>query len=368
MFEVDKAGLANLMERRGKFFAVGELLGNAWDSGTPSVSVTLTPIPGQAYAELAVEDWGEGFADLKDAYTLFGRSRRGSDASKRGRFSLGEKLVLACCRAATIETIGGSIHFASDGTRRNGRTARNKGTRFVGEIKMTRDEYEQVKREMWRIIPPVDTTFNGEQVRKPDVVEMFHAKLPTEVADSEGTLRRSIRQTEIEFCKDEAGPGQILEMGIPVVETENGYRINVLQKVPLNMERDNVQPSYLRTLEALLLNHVADQLTSDEATQPWAQEAAGDSRALPDTVKTVIQKRFGERAVVATPNDPIANAQAAANGYTVIAGGALSANTWANIKKHGTLKAASQAFPSLTPEQRTAAAQANAGKCPMCGK
>src|SRR5262249_26162525 len=99
-------------------------------------------------------------------------------------------------------------------------------------------------------------------------------------------------------------------------------------------------------------------------------EGGGDARAQPEAVKSVIAKRFGERAVVATPNDPIANANAAAAGYTVIPGGALSADAWANVRKHDIVKPSSQVFPTPKPEQLAAALVNNAMApiCPTCGR
>src|SRR5687768_5610372 len=101
-FDIDKAGLAAILERRGKAFALFELVQNAWDSGTERVEIRLSPIAGEPYATLEVEDWGEGFADLAHAYTMFARSSRAGNPTKRGRFNLGEKLVLALCRKAAI--------------------------------------------------------------------------------------------------------------------------------------------------------------------------------------------------------------------------------------------------------------------------
>lgn len=40
-FEVDKQGLAKLLERRGKQFILYELIQNAWDENTTRVDVTL---------------------------------------------------------------------------------------------------------------------------------------------------------------------------------------------------------------------------------------------------------------------------------------------------------------------------------------
>lgn len=366
-FNVDRAGLASILERRGKFFALAELISNAWDSDSDRVDVTLTPIPGQPLATLTVEDWGEGFADLDEAFTMFGKSRRGSDATKRGRFSLGEKLVLAICREAMICSTSGGVEFNAKGRRRTS-DSRPCGTIFTAEIRMTRDEYEECCDQIKRLIPPVATTFNGREIPRHDSLATFRVKLPTEIADADGVLRRStaLATVEVYECTGD-GRGEILELGIPVIETENGYRVNVLAKIPLNMDRDNVTPAFLRAVNAALLNNLHEHLTPEDAAAPWAQEAAGDARATPEAVKAVISKRFGDRAVIATPGDPLANAQAEAAGYTVIPGGALSGDTWANVRKHQLLTPAGQVFPSPKPED-LAKAQAGKQPCPVCGK
>src|SRR5262245_45672008 len=111
-FQTDKAGLAAILERRGKAFALFELTQNAWDSGAASVTITAEPIPGAPFARLTVEDDSpEGWADLGHAFTLFAPSRRAGDPTKRGRFNLGEKLVLSLCRRARIETMSGTLAF-----------------------------------------------------------------------------------------------------------------------------------------------------------------------------------------------------------------------------------------------------------------
>lgn len=365
-FTVDKGGLAAILERRGKSFALFELIQNAWDSGATRVNVKLDPVPGQPYAMLGVEDDGEGFADLDHAHTMFARSSRAADPLKRGRFNLGEKLVLAVCRKARIRTRSGVIDFKEDGTVRRSSEAREGGTMFTAEIRMTRDEFDECCDAMRRLIPPVATTFNGELIDRPDSVARFEAKLPTEIADADGMLRRTVRTATVEvYPVDGDGKGELLEMGIPIVETENGYRVNVLQKVPLNFDRDNVTPALLRAVQTALLNNVVADLSPDQAASPWAQEAAGDARATPEAVKVIIAKRFGERAVVAVPGDPMANASAEAAGFTVIPGGSLSADVWANVRKHGVLLPASKVFPTPKPEDL---ANQQQSKCPLCGK
>lgn len=365
-FEIDKDGLAAILERRGKAFALAELVSNAWDSGTDIVAITMTPLEGRPAVHVDVEDWGEGFDDLAHAYTMFAKSRRAGDAEKRGRFCLGEKLVLACCHKATITSTGGSVVFEA-GQRSRSKAARQTGTMFSADMKMTRAEYEDAVAFLRRMIPPVSTTLDGVEIDRPDSLCRFTTRLPTEIADADGNLRRTMRQCEVEVYDGSDG-GEILEMGVPVVECDMPYRINVLQKIPLNMDRDNVTPAFLKALQAEVLNHMHDRLNSEEACEAWVAEAAADARASTEAVSSVVKQRFGERAVIAVPGDPIANAQAEANGYTVVHGGAMSSGMWANVRKGGTLLPSSRVFPTPTAAQREKDAAAGGGTCPMCGR
>lgn len=365
-FNVDRAGLVAQLERRGKSFAVFELVQNAWDSGSPSVAVVLAPIPSSPYALLSVEDWSPaGFADLEHSYTMFAPSSSGTDPSKRGRFNLGEKTVIALCREAEIISTTGSVKF-DDAGRTRGRKTRELGTMFVGEIRMTRAELEAATADVARLIPPVPTAFNGQAIERPALLRSFVAALPTEYV-LDGVWKRAVRKCTVELYAAD-GPGEILELGIPVVEAEIGYRVNVLQKIPLGPDRDNVTPAFLKALRVAVVNEMHADLPAETASEGWVQEVAADARIAPDAFGSIFQKRFGAKAVVATVGDPIANAQAEAAGFTVVHGGAMPSGAWANARKFQTVLPASQVFPSMTPEQRAAVAAAQQSKCPACGK
>lgn len=359
-FDVDKAGLAALLEARGKSFALFELVQNAWDANPTRVSIELRPVPSEPYAVLSVEDDSpEGWTDLSHAFTMFSRSRRAGEATKRGRFCLGEKLVLSLCRNAKIVTTGGSIVFNDTGRHRRA-DRREQGTLFEGQIRMTREELAEVEDAIQQLIPPVPTTFNGRPVDRQVALKTFTAKLPTMIADADGNLRPSVRQGNVEVYAGERGG--ILELGIPVCDADWPWRLNVLQKVPLNLDRNSVTDGFRRALQVAAMNAMADTLDAEQAATPWASEAIGDSRIQPDALGKIIVKRFGERAVVAVPGDPIANATAEVNGSPVIHGGALSGDAWANVRKHGLIPSTSQAFP--TPKPNQTAQPPNI--CPLC--
>ena len=72
--DVDLDGLRKVLERRGKEFAVFELVQNAWDEDITEVRVELSE-PVSGWSELRVwDDSSDGFRNLSDAFTLDGES------------------------------------------------------------------------------------------------------------------------------------------------------------------------------------------------------------------------------------------------------------------------------------------------------
>ena len=163
-FEVDRAGLAKIVAGRGKSFVIFELLSNAIDEdGVDRVSISLRPIPGQAKATLEIFDNApNGFRNLSDAWILFAESYKKSDPRKRGRFNLGEKLVLALCDEAMIVSTTGGVKFDEDG-RHTLRQRTDSGTKFTATLSLTRQELLEITREIEKVIVPpgVVVTYNG---------------------------------------------------------------------------------------------------------------------------------------------------------------------------------------------------------------
>jgi hypothetical protein len=351
-FTVDKEGLAALLERKGKSKAVLELIQNAWDApGVTKVDVTLIPHQElRGRAELIVEDDSpDGFADLTHAFTLFAPSQKVHDETKRGRFNLGEKLVLAICDSALVASTTGAYRFGHDGRRVLRGGQRPVGSAFSARIRLNRAEQREVERLFFSLIPPpgVLTTFNKQPLPYRLPVREFTATLPTEKADEDGILRRTRRRAEVRLYEVDAGEqAHIYELGIPVVEYDGKYHVDIQQKVPLTFERDNVTPAYLRELYVAIVNEAHDLLSTDDATSAWVKQAVSDDRVLDSAVRDITCKRFGDKAVAYDPSDPQANAEAVLQGYTVIHGGALSKDEWALAKRSGVLQPAGKVTPS----------------------
>lgn len=352
-FVVDKKGLAKLLERKGKDFAVVELVQNAWDEDTKQVDIMLERVePDDDLWMLVVEDDNpEGFKDLTHAYTLFAESAKKGDATKRGRFNLGEKLVIAICQSATIATTKGKIIFEGDG-RRMAEQKRKAGSAFTGFMRLSDYEVDAIKATIATLLPPhgIATTFNLVDIPHREPLRSFEVSLRTELADEEGRLKPTTRKTIVEVYEPLKGEkAMIYEMGIPVVATGDRFHVNVGQKVPLPTDRDNVPPGYLRDVRVAVLNHCHDILKPEDAKASWISNAMEDENVTPEAVKAAFAGKFGERAVILDPNDTEANKIAASEGYTVVPGGALPKAAWDNVKGAKVALPAGQVTPSPQP-------------------
>ena len=337
-FEIDRKGLAKLVERRGKIALVHELIANALDAeGTTRVEVVLEPEEGVPHATIVVrDDSPKGFIDISHAWTVFAESSRKSYPTLRGRFDLGEKLVLALCTEASIISTKAAVMFDSRG-RSSMRARRPQGTEFMGIARITRAELAEIKTGLRKLIPPtgVSILVNGEQLPSRIPLKTVDAKLMTEVCDDDGYLKRSPRKTTIEIY--EALPGEtamLYELGIPIVETGDKFHVNVGQKIPLTMERDNVTPAYLRDVRTIVVNAMHAQLDNDDANATFVNEALADEQASPDAVKKALDLKFSEKRAIRDPSDPEANNNLVAQGYTLINGNQLTKAQWDNVKKH----------------------------------
>ena len=359
-FEVDRVGLGRQAEETGKGRLVGELIQNSLDEqGVSKIDVTLAQVPGQALAELTVEDdSAEGFKDLTHAYTLFAPSNKRGDAEKRGQFNIGEKLVLATCVRASICTTKGTIVFDPD----QGRTEqpdqkRERGSVFQGRIKMTAEEYTQVCDYLRSLLLPdgIAVTFNGDLLLPRKPIHTFQASLETQIADEKGVMRPTTRITVVSVY--EPLPGEVpalYEMGLPIVETADKWSVSIAQKVPLNRDRNNVKPAYLKTVRTIVLNEMLDSLSEEDANADWVRQASSDPNCSEAAIKRVLNLRFGDKFAAFDPNDPEANKNWVAQGGTLVYGPMLSGNEWKSAKKAGAIQSAGKICPTPRPYSKEA--------------
>ena len=331
-FEIDKNGLKQIQNDKDKFFIIKELVSNSFDE---NISICDLSIDTNGYtnkANISIYDNSEdGFKDLKDSYTMFAPSYKKGNVKQRGRFNVGEKFALSMFEVAKIKSTSGSVLFQKNGTRKKMYDKTEKGTLFFGQIKIKKSEVQDLLLKCKNIIPPKGITFtvNGEDINRLDVYKSFSETLPTIIQDDEGNLIRSSRTTKIELFK--TTENYIYELGIPVVETDIGFSINVDQKIPLSKDRDNVSPSYLKKLKTYILNNTSSELSEEQSKSSWVTEAL--ENADTNAVKDVVSSRYGDDAVVFDVTDHEANKKAFADDVNVITGGSFNSKTWDNIKR-----------------------------------
>lgn len=354
-FKAHKEGLRQiaerLVEKRGFGIIGGELYQNVMDTNATQCVFEVTKIPGTPHARIVVADNDpDGFPDLSHAYTLFAPSFKKADPTKAGRFNLGEKYVLAFCTEAVIFTTKGTVFFRHDGEREELlRRKRDHGTVFEATIHCTHERLNQLVAYMRRLIvkPGLTLTVNGETIPHREPFKTITVKLPTEVSNDAGNLSKTVRVTDVDLYEPAEGEEPMLyELGIPVIETGDKWHYDVRQKVPLNTERDNVTPAYLRDVRTFVLNETHTRLTEEDTEATWVNEAASDDKVGADAIEAFRVLKYGEKSVAADPFNPEANAEAVSHGYTVIPKHGLTPGQRENLKRGNFLLSSSAAFPT----------------------
>jgi hypothetical protein len=346
--EVDILGLRRTLERKGKAWAIFELVQNSWDTDATQVDVTLTKpknVDGQFISTLICKDNDpDGYRNLDEARTLFASSTKKADPTKRGRFNAGEKFVLVMCESAKVTSTTGQIQFLPNGKRKETDEVKTEaGTVFEGKLEMTDEEWEEVGRQVKLLFPPILTTYNSEALSERIPTKVFEATLPTEIANERGVLSPRKRNTEVRVYQPlEGETPTIYERGIPVVEMDGKWHVSVEQKIPLNTERDNVTPGYLRNLHAIVLEAMVDHITSDDAVKPWARAAVETGKLSAETTQKVANIRFGEKAVLFDHGDVGSNKEAVSKGANVVNRGAISPEERKVFYSAGALKKAGE--------------------------
>jgi len=352
-FDVDKTGLGKQAEEQGKARLVGELIQNGLDEpGVTQIAVKLA-MAAESLADLTVEDDApEGFHDLSHAYTLFAPSRKRSNPEARGQFNLGEKLCLAVCTQASICTTKGTVVFDPDQGRIEKEERRDRGSVFQGRMKMTQEEYVQVCDYLRSLILPdgIAVTFNGDRLLPRKPIHSFQASLETQIANDKGVMRPTVRKTLVSLYEPLQGEvAHLYEMGLPIVETTDKWHVSIAQKIPLNRDRNNVKPAYLKTVRTLVLNEMHTHLSEQDANTDWVRQGSSSPDCSGEAITNVLDLRFGEKRASYDMSDPEANKTWVSKGGTLVYGSMLSGQEWKNAKEAGAIQPAGKLCPSPKP-------------------
>jgi len=344
--EVDTNGFRKRVAWRGPLGVLMELISNALDENITYCDVIFEHVEQQTYRIRVEDDSTEGFRNLDESYTLYADSYKAGILNKRGRFNVGEKIAIVLCDDAKIESTTGTRIFSNNHVKRSPKK-RDKGTVFEGTMRCTRAQYEDACTQVVKIVPPegIRLTFNGHQINRPRQVAVVSATLPTIGVNEDGDLYKTTAKTEIVIYEPSDGTsGAIYELGVPVVNVDHPFIMDVRQKVPLSVDRNNVTPSYYRKLCGAVLDATANLLNEEQVRSKGITE--GIAAALSDeAIKAVMAKKHGQGAYVPDPGNREANGELFARGQQPVNPGTYDRETWDRIRGAKALPSASDLIP-----------------------
>jgi len=332
IFEVDIANMRKIHGARDKIFIIREMVQNGWDEDISRVDILLTPPDENGHSIIKVtDDSPGGWLSLEHAYTMYAESTKANDPTKRGRFNEGEKNVLCLAIEASVTTVSGQICFDRVRGRWTGTEHRKRGSEFYMKFELTQKEYADICVKSMLLIPPKDivTTFNGQELphRAPDL--QFETRLRTPVNG-----RNDLRKTDVRLYHAYGKQAWLYEMGIPVVQLgDDPWHINVMQKMPVGRDRDNVPPTYLSDVRVAIFNKFFDKIPASQQSLLSMQAAAGNPKSSREAVDAHMKGRFGQDFVMEDPTDKGSREECVSQGMVVVEKNDLSPEMRKRLRK-----------------------------------
>ncbi len=266
-----------------------ELLANSLDAQAAHCHLTCVPAANTRRDKLGLRafkvscaDDGRG-CDEPELLRRIGSTTHDLHAETRGRFGQGLIDVLVISDEAEIRTLKHRLVFG-DGCKITSTKHRVHGMQFEGVVRHSGEGLDQLESYFDNVIVPegVVFTFNGRHVapRRPKRV-ISNLKLQTVLYDSKTErVRHPRRVTSVEIHPQIGGVPMIYELGIAIdtAPWELPYDINVLQKTPLDTERNMLPDNYKRNLISLLTNPMSGEYVEYMAEHKKAPAEIKDDR------------------------------------------------------------------------------------------
>lgn len=362
-FAVSESGMRELNGSREPWDLVKELIQNAWDEVPLATEcrVIVEPQPDGTNTLVTVADDGPGFSDIADAYTLMGHTRKRLDPTQRGRFNIGEKDVISVAIEAVIETAHKTVTFPRAGSRTVADNSRRQGTLVSVLMPWRRDQSRELvdRLQRFRCTNTCRLFVNDREVLSRPAAAIRSISLPTVTQDGPNQpMRTQQRRTDIHLIEPPAGSSErwLYEMGIPVQTIDCSWDVDVMQKIPLSQQRDNVSEAYLNRIYAEVLNAGHQRLERGEFDAQWVKRAIEHPQITPPAVKATFRGRYDSDLGVFATLDGDANARAREAGYAVVSGG-LSKKEIEAFRKHAGVKDSDVVFPTPPPPRIDYAAE-----------
>lgn len=315
-FGVDVGRRAARIRSRPLAHILKEALSNSLDAGATAISMTCGP-EGPGALEFTCTDDGRGCGD-PEILRRVGSTTSDLHAGTRGRFGQGLIDLIAVSEWAEIRTLGHRLVFDKDGCRITAAKNGFGGLSLSLTLRHDGDGLGELVGYFGSVILPdgVAATFNGGRIsrRVPErLVEGL--RLATVLYDpAEDRVVRRQRTTAVEIHPQRGAFPMIHELGIPVdaAPWQLPFDINVLQKTPLDADRDMLPDAYKERLVGDLVGPMSDsyiKYMGDHGEAPG--EIAGNRRNAaslsPDARRTLVRTVTGadiDKIVRRNPLDP----------------------------------------------------------------
>ena len=306
-FGVDVGRRAARIRSRPLAHILKEALSNSLDAGAAAVSMTCRP-GGPGAFEFTCTDDGRG-CDEPEILRRVGSTTSDLHAGTRGRFGQGLIDLVAVSERAEIRTLGHRLVFDGDGCRITAAKVGFGGLSLTATLRRGGEGLDGLDDYFGSVILPdgVSLTFNGRRIarRVPErLVEGL--RLATVLYDpAEDRVRRRQRATAVEIHPRRGGSPMIHELGIPVdaAPWELPYDINVMQKTPLDADRDMLPDKYKEKLIGDLIGHMSDAYIEYMDARGEAPAEIADSRRNAASLSDDARRKLVRTVTGADPDD-----------------------------------------------------------------
>jgi hypothetical protein len=313
-FGVDVEKRASMVRSRPLERLLKELLANSLDAHGTDVTITCTPCLGtrrdkaglRAF-DVTCQDNGGGCED-PDILRRVGSSTSDLHPETRGRFGQGLIDVVAASEWAELRTLRHRLRFDGAGCKIStipGDPVR--GMVVKGLLRHEGDGAEYLGDYFRSVIVPknVRLAFDGDVVahRRPARTIDGLNLLTVAYKPEKGQWARFNRVTTVEVLPQWGDEPIIFELGIPVdrMPWSLPFDVNVLQKTPLDTERDMLPERYKRSLLTQLVPHLSDEYRRAVEDHGVPEEISGDAELA--NLLSDDAKRFVVRATIGVEPD-----------------------------------------------------------------
>jgi hypothetical protein len=315
-FDIDNAGWKRMNAGRPPYELVKELIQNVLDESFNIVNIDYE-FKDNVFSLCIEDDIEGGFANSSLITTVFMTSKEDSHL-KRGRKGRGLKEFLSVCKTAKVETVGKTVEFCSDSTRKeyvNNRTVGTKISCAIVEEGWNQEAVISINNFLKRVIVYSGKIFvNGKLIKdKVKIAKKGHCYLMTQIIRDNKQIDIS-EYTTISIYDKSDKDGWIYEMGIPVCTTDIPYDVDIHQRIPLNDNRNEIGKYYLKMVKLYVVQALIDQLSKKDYIG-WASETFNSYYNYNIDERKVILSKFINDKTLVKSKSRIVNDRAKQKGF-----------------------------------------------------